>query len=264
MIVLLHSSKTMRDRSTEPHVPLRAPQLVAQATQIDAYLKTLSAQELATSMHLSPALAQKTHELIEAWNTDPARQTPAIDAFIGDIYSGLRANDFTADERSYADKTLYILSGQYGVLRALDGIFPYRLEMGYKLPAPEFKNLYKFWGDAIARCLPETGTIVNASSAEYMQTVLPFVDQARVVTPQFLTVDPKTHQPAFKVVHAKIARGAFARWMIKTRVQTAAELTGFDDLGYRYDPALSTPAQPTFVCQTFEGKGLSMKTPAKS
>jgi len=261
MIVLLHSSKTMRDTSV---AGAKVPPLLPLAKQIDAYLKTLSVQELAQSMHLSPALAQKTHELVQAWNTEPGRQTPAIDAFIGDIYSGLRANDFTPEEREYSQKTLFILSGQYGVLHALDGIFPYRLEMGYKLPAAEFHNLYKFWGEAIARCLPASGTIVNASSAEYMQTVLPFVDSARVVTPQFLTIDPKTGKPTFKVVHAKIARGAFARWMIKTRVQEATRLSGFNDLGYQYDPALSTPDQPTFVCQTFKGKGLSMKTPVKA
>ncbi len=264
MIVLLHSSKTMRDLSATNTVLPRAPQLLAEAREIAEYLKTLSNAEIAKNMHVSSTLAQKTHELIEEWNDDPARQTPAIDAFVGDIYSGLRANKLTEAERAYADQTLYILSGQYGVLRALDGIFPYRLEMGYKLPAPKYSNLYTFWGDKIARCLPDAGTIVNASSVEYMRTVLPFVDPARVVTPQFLTVDPKTGEPTFKVVHAKIARGAFARWMIQTQAKDVAALTHFDDLGYKYDAKLSTPEQPTFVCQTFEGKGLSMKTPVKA
>ncbi|HLG25507.1 MAG TPA: YaaA family protein, partial [Candidatus Gracilibacteria bacterium] len=211
------------------------------------------------TMKISPALAKKTHDLIADWTTEPKRQSLAIDSFIGDIYSGLRADKLSPADRDYADRTLRILSGLYGIIRPYDGIYPYRLEMEYKLPDPEFSNLYKYWGKAIADCIPEKGPIVNLASEEYTQTITPFVDASRIISPKFLTVSPKTGEPAFVVVHAKIARGAFARWLITSRTEDFKALTQFHDLGYRFHQKLSTPDCPVFVCDTFGGKGLSMK-----
>jgi hypothetical protein len=239
--------------------PLRPPLLLEKAVRLDAYLKTLSPQQLARSMSISPALAEKTHALIAAWTAEPEQQSLAIDSFVGDIYSGLQANELSADERDYADETLRILSGLYGIIRPYDGIYPYRLEMGYKLPDPEFASLYAYWGDAIAACLPAEGLIVNLSAEEFSQTVTRYVDASRVTAPKFLTVNPKTGQPGFVVVHAKIARGAFARWLITNRIQDAAALEQFADLGYHYAGDQSSPGSPTFVCETFGGKGLSIR-----
>ena len=256
MIILLHSSKTMKSL---PQPGLRQPCLLDHARTLDASLKTLTPAELAKAMQLSPALAQKTHDLIAAWTDDPAAQTPAVDSFIGDIYSGLHANDLPPADRDYADETLRILSGLYGILRPYDGICPYRLEMGYKLPDPRFSSLYTYWGDAIAQCLPPDGPIVNLAAVEYSQTVTRYVDPARVVAPRFLTVSPKTGTPEFVVVHAKIARGAFARWLITHRITDPSEITGFDEIGYKYEESLSGEEGPTFVAETFEGKGLSIR-----
>jgi uncharacterized protein len=258
MIILLHSSKTMRQPSSGLVQP-RPPQLLEKAQRLDTYLKTLSPAQLAKIMSISPALAQKTQELIAAWTSEPEEQSLAIDSFAGDIYSGLHANDLSPAERDYADQVLRILSGLYGILRPYDGIYPYRLEMGYKLPDPAFGSLYSFWGDAIAACLPGEGPIVNLAAAEYSQTVTRFVDAARIITPRFLTVSPKTGEPAFVVVHAKIARGAFARWLITSRIQDVSALPQFEDLGYRYTSDLSTAGSPAFVCETFQGKGLSIR-----
>jgi len=243
-----------------PQPGLRQPQLLEKAQQLDAYLKTLSAGELGKAMHLSGALAQKTHALIADWNTAPEKQSLALDCFVGDIYSGLRANSLLADDRDYADKTLFILSGLYGAIRPYDGVCPYRLEMGYRFPGAAFTNLYQYWGDAIAKCLPSDGAIVNVTSEEFMRTITPFVDPARIVTPRFFTVNPKTGEPVFVVVHAKIARGAFARWLVTTRTTKVSDFKNFDDLGYVHSPTLSTVDSPAFVCDTFLGKGLSMKT----
>ncbi len=243
--------------SIDERITLRQPQLLGKARQLDAYLKTLSPKQLAKTMHLSAPLANKTHVLIAAWTADPKLQTLALDCFGGDIYRGLRASEFQAAERDYADQTLRILSGLYGIIRPYDGVAPYRLEMGYKLPDPAFANLYEYWGDVIAACLPQAGLIVNLSSVEYARTVTPFVDPARIVAPEFLTVEPKTGRPTFVVVHAKIARGAFARWLIISRTEGVAALTKFTDLGYHYDEKLSTPGKPAFACQTFGGLGLS-------
>lgn len=255
--ILLHSSKTMKARPASS--PLRVPLLIGKAEELAAYLKTLTPAQLAKVMHISPALAAKTHDLTAAWTPGPVGQTLALDSFAGDIYSGLQADTLSPADRDYADTCLRILSGLYGIIRPFDGICPYRLEMGYRLPNPPYSNLYNFWGDAIAKCLPSGGIIVNTSSVEYTNAVLPYVDQAKVITPQFLTIDPKTGEPTFVVVHAKIARGAFARWLITSRVTDPANFAEFAEIGYVFDRTRSTPASPVFICQEFGGKGLSMR-----
>lgn len=242
-------------------VPYRAPALISKAKRLGEYLKTLSGVQLERCMKISPALAQKTQVLLGEWSTTPTKQSLAIDSFIGDIYSGLQALTMSQSDRDYADKTLRILSGLYGVIRPYDAVCPYRLEMGYPLPDPngEFSNLYKYWGDSIASCLPKKGLIVNLASEEFSKTVTPYVDEERVVVPKFLTVNPKTLEPTFVVVHAKIARGAFARWLILSRVEEVSSLANFNDLGYKFNKKLSTENAPAFVCKTFGGKGLSIK-----
>lgn len=256
-VILLHSSKTMRGQVSKDIV-LQQPALIPQAGRLAAYVKSLSKQQLAKSMSLSDSKAAHAYGLWQQWNTKPANQSPAIDSFVGDIYSGLQVPTFTQADRTYANDHLYILSGLYGVLRALDGIMPYRLEMGYKLPDAPYKNLYHFWGDAIARQLPQGQAIFNLAALEYAKTALPFVDQTTVVTPKFLTVG-KTSEPEFVVVHTKIARGAFARWLIQQRITQPADAVKFNELGYEFSARLSTPEQPVFVCKTFGGLGLSVR-----
>lgn len=252
--ILLHSSKTMR---LVPGISLATPPLITKATDLATYLKTLTVTQLETSMHISPKLALETSQRLEEWSNEPI--SIAIDSFVGDIYSGLRAKDLSAADRNYANTVLYILSGLYGVIRPLDGIMPYRCEMAYKFPDEPYTNLYQYWGTDIATCLPQSGVVVNVSSAEYMKAVTPFIDNSRLITPKFLTRHPKTGEPTFTTVHAKIARGAFAHWLIKSRTQNIEQLKDFSDLGYRYDTSLSTPEEPTFVCDTFGGIGLSVR-----
>ncbi|MEO5628120.1 MAG: YaaA family protein [Candidatus Saccharimonadales bacterium] len=256
MIILLHSSKTMRAVGKEGN-SLRRPALLGRAEKIDQYLKTLSPAQLKKIMHISAPLAEKTHHLISQWSAKPGEQSLALDSFVGDIYRGFRASELSSADRDYADKHLYILSGLYGCVRPYDGIRPYRLEMAYKLPAEQFNNLYRYWGESIADNLP-AGPIVNVSSVEYSKTITPFVEPSRVIAPEFLTIDPKTGQPTFFAVHAKVARGAFARWMIQKRIETVGDLQKFDDLNYRFEPRLSTANKPTFVCKTFGGLGLTV------
>lgn len=246
-------------RSVPVKTKLQVPALATEAQQINDYLRTLNVEQLAKSMKISEAMAKKTHLIIQDWSQTPAKQSLALDCFIGDIYSGLQAPELTPAQRDYANQTLYILSGLYGVIRPFDGIMPYRLEMAYKFPDPPFDNLYKFWGQRIAKQLPESGLVANLSSVEYSKTVLPIIDTERVIAPQFFTVNPKTKLPTFVTVHSKIARGAFARWLITTQTQTAKQMEGFDLLGYKYDKALSLPNQPAFVAQEFGGIGLSIR-----
>lgn len=258
MIILLHSSKTMRTAATNTVVH-NSPQFVDQAEILNAMLKQLSVAELSKIMHISEPLANKTRTLIEEWSTAPNMQRAAIDSFLGDIYSGLQVQNWSTADRLYADTHLRILSGLYGILRPLDGIHPYRLEMGYRLQLEGFANLYLFWGDSIANTLDTNETIINLSSVEYSKVITKYTDSARIISPVFRTMDPKTKKPSFVAVHSKIARGAFAGWLIKNRIDEPGKLKEFSELGYAYSPALSTPEKPVFVCDSFKGLGLSVR-----
>lgn len=207
-------------------------------------------------MKVSPALAEKTQALLGEWQ-ERRFTLPAIDAFLGDMYSGLQAQTFTESDRAYAQRHLFILSGLYGVVRALDNISPYRLEMGYKLAVESQPNLYGYWGDAIAKQVPGNGPILNLSVQEYTKAILPYLSGRHVITPVFLTV--KDGKPQAVVVHAKIARGAFARWVITNKVEDTAELEQFQELGYRYNQTLSTASQPVYVAKEFQGLGMSVR-----
>ena len=255
--ILLHSSKTMH-AAPLAHSPLSEPRFLTQATQLAQLWQQAPAERIAKNMKLSPAKTAEVQQLFANWSAYPAQPIPAMDAFAGDIYSGLQAGSFSAEQRRYAHDHLLILSGLYGVLRACDGIMPYRLEMGYKLP--DNTSMYHFWGDTLAAAIPATSSaLINLSAVEYTKALLPHT-QAHVITPKFLTISPKTGQPTFVTVHAKIARGAFAHWLITQRISDATHLPRFGELGYRYDAALSSPEQPVFVCQTFKGLGMSVRT----
>lgn len=246
-------------RSPVARASSTTPLLLDKARPLAAYLQMLTPAQLQTVMNISDMLAHKVHDTLAAWNAESDKQSLAVDSFIGDIYSGLRAHTLSESDRDYAQQTLRILSGLYGILRPYDGVRPYRLEMGYKLPEQSFSNLYTYWGSAIAETLPREGLIVNLSAMEYTKAALPYIAGTRVVSPRFLSVNPKTGEPAQVIVHTKIARGAFARWLLLSRTTSPGELVQFTDLDYHYDAALSTPSEPTFVCKAFGGIGLSMR-----
>ncbi|HEY5267622.1 MAG TPA: YaaA family protein [Candidatus Saccharimonadales bacterium] len=258
MIILIHTSKTMRE-PVENTGSISKPELLSNTKILDNYLKTLSVKQLKTTMHISQKLADITHALIANWTDDQDQQNPTIDSFLGDIYSGLQVPTWTEDDRKYANKRLRILSGLYGILRPLDGIYPYRLEMGYRLPSKKLSNLYNFWGNSIAKTLPKDALIINLAAVEYSKAITNYIDEKRIITPRFLTVESETKEPTFVVVHAKIARGAFAWWLIKNKIDDINEFRHFQDLGYSYNQKLSTPNSPVFVCETFGGTGLSIR-----
>lgn len=245
--------------AAQSEAPMRTPMLMDQARALGNYLKTLSVTEVAAVMGISMALAEKTRTHIMEWGVGAHKPTLAIDTFVGDIYSGLQANSLSADDRAYADQNLRILSGLYGILRPLDGVELYRLEMSYRLPQLPFANLYDYWHQAIVKCLPPTGPIINLAAVEYAKTITPYVDHSRLTVPRFLTVNPQTGVPTQVVVHTKIARGAYARWLIQNRINSLDSLIEFQEIGYHLDAKLSTPRKPTYVCRVFGGKGLSVR-----
>ena len=249
----------MRPAAKNSIETLSTPMLIEQARILNGYIQKLSLAEIQKTMHVSEKLSFVTQQLLQAWTEAPGTQRAAIDSFLGDIYSGLQVGSLTNEERNYANKHMRILSGLYGILRPLDGIYPYRLELGYRFPNLPEKNLYAFWGDSIAQVLPANEIIIDLSAVEYGKTVTKFVDPARVISPRFLTVKSKTREPTFVVVHTKIARGAFAHWMITEQIETIEALRDFKEIGYTYNAAMSTPAVPVFVCQQFGGIGLSVR-----
>lgn len=255
MLILLHTSKTMHSVPGVSTMPL----FLKKTVELHRYLSSLETADLMSAMKLSPALAESVASDIAVWTTEPGRQTPAVRAFIGDIYSGLQAGSWSKADLDFAQDNLRILSGLYGLLRPLDGVMPYRLEMGYRLPDDRYGNLYTFWGDMIAAALPKTGPIVDLAAVEYDKTITKYVDTARIIRPRFLTVSGKTGKPEFVVVHAKIARGAFARWMITRRISEISLLRDFSEIGYVFDEQLSSEQEPVFVCKQFGGTGLSVR-----
>ena len=255
LTILLHSSKTMV--STPPSRGGTTPVFQDKSEELTDYLQELTVEQLQKVMHISEKLATEVEDIYLERLELPL--SAAVETFRGDIYSGLRAGEWAESEKDFAQKHLRLLSGMYGILRPYDLIQPYRLELGYKLPEGPFSNLYNYWGDRIAEQLPMDGPIINVTSDEYAKAVLPFLDPKRLITPVFLTQKSPDAEPVFVVVHAKIARGAYARWLVIRGIATVDGLEKFDDLGYAFNAELSSPTRPVYVCQNFGGIGLSQR-----
>lgn len=257
LTILLHSSKTMHTQRAS--AIYQRPLFLDKASELAHYIQSLEMSKLQKSMKLSDNMTLQTRHLMADWSTERSQQMPAIDSFAGDIYSGLQAQTFSTSDREYANQHLYILSGLYGVLRALDSIASYRLEMGYHLPDTPYRNLYTFWGDQLASYIAAE-TLINLSAVEYTKAVLPHFHATTIITPKFLTYSEKKHDFVFVAVHAKIARGRFARWVILNRITESEQLKNFHEIGYHYSVAHSAEHTPVFLCQNFEGLGLSVRS----
>lgn len=243
MLSLLVSSKTMESRDAPFEVAFTEPVFADKAGALDAHLKALSPLQIKRLMHISPKLAQATKERITVWGE--AQRTPAWYTFVGDVYTGLKIREFNKDDLDFAQEHLGTLSGLYGILKPLDLIHPYRLELGYKLKGKGFKDLYEFWGDTIAKTIPENETVINLASEEYLRVLRPYLKPEQIITPWFLQL--KDGNPVFQAVHAKMARGAMARWIAKNKVNDPKVLVDFNFNGYTYIPELSTLEKPTFT-----------------
>jgi uncharacterized protein len=254
LTILLHSSKTMV--VTPPQRPLSTPLFSDKADRLSDYVGSLPAKSIISSMHVSEKLAGEVRQLYEERQHHPLSAT--VDCFRGDIYSGLRALEWNEVERAFATDHLRIVSGLYGLLRPYDGVQPYRLEAAYSFPDEPYQNLYRWWGNELADTL-QPGDIINLLSQEYAKLVIPYVKDRSIVSPIFLSRMPNKPEPVFVAVHAKIARGAFARWLVQRGDDSIEGLEAFDDLGYRYDVGRSTSSEPVFICDEFKGIGLSQR-----
>ncbi|MDP2227595.1 MAG: peroxide stress protein YaaA [Moraxellaceae bacterium] len=245
MLLLLSPAKTLDYESPVPALPLTRPDFLKETKTLIALLRDLSVQDVAALMSLSDKLAALNVARYGDWSprfTD-TNSRAAVLAFKGDVYEGLEAWTFSADDHAFAQTHVRILSGLYGLLRPLDRLQPYRLEMGTALPNPRGNSLYAFWGDTIAKAvnaaLAAQGdeVLVNLASEEYSRAALTKALQARVITPQFR--EEKDGQ--FKMVsfYAKRARGLMAAYVVRERLGTPDALKDFRSDGYRFNKKLS-------------------------
>ena len=252
MLFLLSPAKTL-DYATPSTVALTSrPQFVTRSAELIELLKPRSAAQIGALMALSAPLAALNVARYAAWRPrfTATNSKPAVLAFNGDVYDGLAAATLGPDDLAWAQQHLAILSGLYGVLRPLDRMQPYRLEMGTALRNPRGKDLYAFWGDTITRHLEarlaghETPVIVNLASQEYFKAVRRKSLHARVIECVF--EDWKGGQ--YKVIgfFAKRARGLMARHAIDQRLVSPKGLETFALAGYRFDAAVSEPDRLVF------------------
>ena len=252
MLFLLSPAKSLDYDTPVGEVPHTQPQFVKQSAALIGVLRQKSPQQIAELMHLSDPLAALNVARYQAWSTrftaKNARQ--AVLAFNGDVYGGLDARTLRPDDLAWAQDHLCILSGLYGVLRPLDLMQPYRLEMGTKLATDQGANLYQFWGARIAEHLnarlraDQTPVIVNLASQEYFKSVDRKALKARVVDCVF----EELRNGQYKVISfmAKRARGLMARHAVTHRLLTPKKLEGFQLEGYGFDAAASRPERLVF------------------
>ena len=258
MLIVVSPAKSLDYESSLVTKKFSEPRMLDHAQQLVEVMADKSPDELSSLMSVSDKLGELNHERFQDWHRPftPENSRPAVLAFTGDTYIGMDPSaTFSERDFTHAQKVLRILSGLYGVLRPLDLMQPYRLEMGTKLTTAHGRDLYSFWGDAITEQInadldasPGAKVLINLASNEYFGSVNTDVLNGRVITPTFL--DSKDGGP-FKVVSffAKRARGAMAGWIVRERIRTVRALVEFNSMGYTYDPERSSTDQPVFIRQ---------------
>lgn len=243
MIAVLSPAKTLDYRSEFRDTPTQ-PRFITEATTLARSAANLSQKKLAELMHISPDLAKLNAGRFRDFAAAPER--PAIRAFAGDVYTGLEARTLDGPAIAFAQDHLRILSGLYGLLRPLDAMRPYRLEMGTRW-APRRKKLTDWWGDRIATALAEeitvegSGTLLNLASQEYWAAV-----DGRLPGIAVIAVDFREADGRFISFNAKRARGMMARYLVEHRIERTDDMRGFDTEGYRYVADESDEARWTF------------------
>ncbi|MBM1632769.1 peroxide stress protein YaaA [Sulfitobacter mediterraneus] len=253
MLVVISPAKRLD--WAERDVTTTQPDFQDDAVRLAKTARNLTLGKLKGLMDLSDDLARLNRDRFNAFESEPSDKTtrPAALAFAGDTYQGLEAASLDADEMAWAQEHLRILSGLYGVLRPLDAIQPYRLEMGSRLKTRRGANLYDYWRDGLSKALnaqaEQVGTdvLINCASQEYFGAVAPKALKLRVITPQFMEDKGDGKGPKIVSFFAKKARGAMARFIVQNRLTEADAIRDFDIGGYAWQEAASTPDKPVFV-----------------
>ena len=252
MLTLLSPAKKLNFDAPKTALTPTRPLFDKDITELAKVAKKQSADDLKRLMHISDNLAELNAERFKAFNLEGKSNSakPAALSFDGDVYWGLDANTMNDETLNYAQDHMRILSGLYGVLRPLDAIQPYRLEMGTKLETKRGKSLYEFWGSQIAQQLledmqaHEDQTIVNLASNEYFKAVDKKTLERPVVSAKFLNV--KDGKSRALMYYAKHARGQMARWIMDNRVDKASGLKDFNLVGYKFLAKESTETALVF------------------
>ena len=248
MLALLSPAKSLDYRRPLPPHAITRPRFAEEAGALAAAAARLGAARLGELMHISDKLAELNAARFAGFAE--AEERAALHAFNGDVYVGFEARSLDDAAIAFAQDHVRILSGLYGLLRPLDAIRPYRLEMGTRW-APEARNLYLHWGSRVSEAIAEDlaeqgdGVILNLASQEYWGVVSQAPPRARIIT-----VDFKEHGPRglrFSSFAAKRARGMMARWLCEHRVARPEEMKAFDSDGYAFDAAASVPDRWLFV-----------------
>lgn len=245
MLMVLSPAKSLDYATPANTAVCTLPDFIADSANLIGHLRQLSPAQIASLMQISDSLATLNHGRYAAWSPefplDNAKQ--AIFAFNGDVYEGIDAGSFKPLHLQYAQSHFRILSGLYGVLRPLDLLQPYRLEMGTRLPTSRGKDLYAFWGERITAHLAaalhanQAKALVNLASEEYFKAVKPALLPVPVITPVF--EDWKSGKYKIISFYAKRARGMMARYAALHGITEAVELKGFNREGYQFEPAAS-------------------------
>ncbi len=240
MLVVISPSKAQNFDKT-PMQKATTPRQIAQSLKLVNILKSFSKQKIAILMSISNQLATLNYERFQQFHTpfnlDNAKQ--ALLAFRGDVYSGIDTEHYTQSDFEFAQQHLRILSGLYGILKPLDLIQAYRLEMGIKLKNKRGHNLYQFWGERLSASLneEETNIVVNLASKEYFKAIIPKALKASILTVDFKELKGSTYKTIG--IYAKRARGLMANFIIKNRITDYYKLRHFDAMNYSFNQTLS-------------------------
>jgi cytoplasmic iron level regulating protein YaaA (DUF328/UPF0246 family) len=246
MLTVISPAKTL-DFETSPHTAKNSqPQFLDQSSELIDVMRKQSPKNLSKLMGISPKLAALNADRYRDWNLPftPDNAKPAVLAFKGDVYLGLDAENYGERDFNFAQKNLRIISGLYGLLRPLDLIQPYRLEMGTKINNSGGADLYQYWHNSISENIAEelgghrNKTLINLASNEYFKTVKPELLPGRVVTPIFKDYKNGTYK--ILSFFAKKARGYMASYIVRNRVNKPDDIKSFDVDGYRFNPDLSS------------------------
>ncbi len=253
MLILLSPAKGQNFEPSQTAVHVSEPRLLSKSNELIEILRLYSPDELMTLMNVSEKIGNLTAERFASFTTpfNELNAKPAAFAFSGDVYKGLAIDDFTESDLEFAQNHLRILSGLYGVLRPLDLIQPYRLEMGTRLDTKAGSDLYQYWGSSISESLMadleehEDDLVINLASNEYFKAVSASGIHTNINTPVFK--DFKNGKYKIISFFAKNARGAMARWIVKEKVKKAIDLVNFREDGYEYNEELSEVNSPVFL-----------------
>lgn len=253
MIIILSPSKTLGKIAVNFKVNSSQPQFIDQSEAIVRRMRDLSTTDLKGLMSISQSLASLNHERFIKWHKpfNPSNSHPALLTFKGDVYEGLSVADFTKKDFEFAQNHLRILSGLYGVLRPLDLMQPYRLEMGTKIDIGDYENLYKLWQNRLTEYFnnellkSKEKVLVNLASNEYSRAISLKKLNGKVVTPVFK--EQKGEEFKTIAIYAKRARGLMSRFVIKQSITNVEQLKSFNEEGYIFSSDLSEGNRMVFI-----------------